>query len=109
MNHARLLAQGVLDGVPVFDYAPTTLLGIAILLLFLGKLAPWPVIRDKNERIAYLESALAKSLEANAVKDQALIAEQAARAETSRQLSEEQKTGEVVRRFFDGLGQALPR
>lgn len=91
------------DGVPIFDYAPGTLLGVGILLLMLGRIAPWPVIRDKNERIAYLESALQKSIDAHAVTNQALAVEQAAHGETRRMLAEEQKTGEIVRNLFDGL------
>ena len=96
-----------MDGVPILDYTPEGLLGLFFVLIFFGRMAPWPTIKQLYQRIAFLESSIEKLLEAGAVKDAALRAEQDAHAETSRQLTEEQKTGEVVRHFIDGLGQAI--
>lgn len=71
-----------MEGIPILDYAPPTLLGIAVLMVFLGLLVPYRVVKQHLERIQFLESALAKAQEA---------------------LEEEQKTGKVVRHFFEGL------
>lgn len=103
MTPYALVTQGALDGVPVFDYAPSTLLGIGVLMLLMGRLVPWTVVKDKNAQNAKLESAVAKLLEAGAVKDQALLTEQNAHSETRRMLAEEQKTGEIVRKVFGGV------
>lgn len=106
---AVMVGRAVIDGVQFVDYTPAGLLALFIVLIAVGRLAPWPVIKDKNTQIAKLESAVAKLLEAGAVKDKALLAEQNAHGETRRMLIEEQKTGAVIRRFLDGLDQAIPR
>lgn len=67
---------------PIFDYSAQTLLGIVVLCIVFGLLVPIRTVRQLLQRIAYLESALDKSQEA---------------------LKEEQRTGAVVRHFFEGL------
>jgi len=71
-----------MEGLPILDYAPSTLLGVGVLMVFFGLLVPYRVVKQLLDRISYLESALEKSQSA---------------------LAEEQKTGEVVRHFFEGL------
>lgn len=65
----------MVNGVPILDYTPQTLLGITILSLLFGWIVPYRVVKQLLARIAYLESALSK----------------------------EQETNQVVRHFFDGL------
>lgn len=77
----------MVSGVPILDYTPQTLLGVGIVMMFLGWLVPYRTVKQLLERIAYLESALSK--------------EQAARAE-------ELETSKVVRHFFDGLSRGDP-
>lgn len=72
--------------MPILDYTPETLLGVVVVLIFLGWLVPYRVVKQYQERIAFLESALTKTQDA---------------------LTEEQKTGEVVRHFFDGLNRGV--
>lgn len=87
-----------MEGITLVDYTQSTLIGIFIVLIAFGRLVPWSIVRDKNERIAHLESALDKSLDAISI-------EQAAHSETRRMLNEERRTGEIVRRVFeDGTG-----
>jgi hypothetical protein len=48
----------LLDGIPIGDFAPATLLGITILLILLGRLIPRPTYNEKKEecerwRLAY--------------------------------------------------------
>lgn len=69
----------MLNGVPILDYTPQTLLGITILSLLFGWIVPYRVVKQLLARIAYLESALSKEQQAN------------------------QETGQVVRNFFDSL------
>jgi hypothetical protein len=76
--------SGLFGGLPVLDYAPQTLLGVAVLFIFAGWLVPYRTVKEKDARIAYLEGALTT---------------------TQAALAEEQKTGKVVRHFFEGLGQ----
>lgn len=75
-----------MEHVPVLDYTPEGLLGIVVALIFFGVLVPYRTVKQYLARIAYLESALAKTQEA---------------------LAEEQKTGAVVRHFFDGLSRGV--
>lgn len=72
----------MVNGVPILDYTPQTLLGITILSLLFGWIVPYRVVKQLLARIAYLESALEK--------------EQIARAE-------DQETSRVVRHFFNSL------
>jgi hypothetical protein len=71
-----------MDGVPILDYTPEGLLGLVVVLILFGVLVPYRVVKQLLEEIAHLRSALGKSQDA---------------------LIEEQKTGQVVRRFFEGL------
>lgn len=71
-----------MEGLPILDYTPQTLLGIVILLILFGRLVPYTVVKQLREENAFLRSTVEK--------------EQAAR-------EEEQKTGRVVRHFFEGL------
>lgn len=72
----------MIEGIPIGDYAPETLLGIGVVLIFLGLLVPYRFVKTLLERIEHLESANAKLTDA---------------------LKEEQETGRVVRHFFEGL------
>lgn len=72
-----------MDGVPILDYTPEGLLGLVVVLILFGVLVPARIVKSKDAEIAHLRSALDKSQDA---------------------LKEEQKTGEVVRHFFEGLG-----
>lgn len=71
-----------MDSFPIIDYAPSTLVGIFVLMVFFGALVPWRVVKQLNTRIAHLESTVDRLQDA---------------------LEEEQKTGQVVRHFFEGL------
>lgn len=72
-----------MDGIPILDYTPATLLGVLILMLLAGKgIVPASSLKMYIEQNAYLRSALEKSQEA---------------------LAEEQKTTEIVRRVFGDL------
>lgn len=72
-----------MDGIPILDYTPEGLLGLVVVLILFGVLVPARVLKQKDTENAFLKSALEKAQQA---------------------LAEEQKTGEVVRHFFEGLG-----
>lgn len=82
-----------MQGFPILDYAPSTLLGIGVLLVFFGLLVPYRTVKQLLARIAYLESALTK--------------EQAAHSETIRQNTDNLETNRLVRAVFDSLGQGI--
>lgn len=82
-----------MDGFPILDYTPATLLGIGVLLVLLGGLVPSRSIKPMREEIAYLRSALQK--------------EQQAHAETVRQNGELLETNKLVRAVFESLERAV--
>jgi hypothetical protein len=72
-----------MDGFPIFDYTPAGLLGLVVLLTLFGRFGYLPTaLKSLKEENAHLRAANEKLLAA---------------------LESEQKTGEVVRRFFEGL------
>lgn len=72
-----------MDGLPILDYAPGTLLGIGVLLVFFGRLVPYTTVKQLLEEIKYLRSTNAKQAEA---------------------LEEAQATNKIVRLVFEELG-----
>lgn len=57
----------MLDGIPVVDFTAPTLLGIAILLLLLGRIVPVSFLRDKDAeaerwRLAYEDEKTARKI-----------------------------------------------
>lgn len=82
-----------MDGLPILDYTPETLLGIGVLAIMFGWLVPLRAVKQLLQRIAYLESALEK--------------EQAAHAETVRQNGELLETNSLVKAVFTALERAV--
>ena len=89
-----------MEGLPLLDYAPGTLLGIGVLLIFFGKLVPWPSVkRDREQLLArietlegtvtYLEAALNKTNDAL--------------AETIQQNTDYQETTRLARATWQAL------
>lgn len=78
-----------MQGLPILDYAPSTLLGVGTLMVFFGLLVPYRTVKQLLQRIEYLESALAK--------------EQAAHAETIAQNSDYQETTKLARATWQAL------
>lgn len=70
------------EGVPILDYAPSTLLGICVLLVFFGRLVPYRAVKQLLDENAFLRSTNEKQAEA---------------------LAEAQATAKVVQHFFEGL------
>lgn len=77
-----------LTDIPIGDYTPEGLLGLVVLFIFIGWLVPYRVVKEKDQRIAYLESALSKEQATNA---------------------ERLETDKVVRHFIDGLSRGIER
>lgn len=71
-----------MDSFPIIDYAPGTLVGVFVLCVCFGVLVPWRVVKQYLAQIKFLQDEN-KQLRAA--------------------LEEEQKTGKVVRHFFEGL------
>lgn len=57
----------MLDGVPIKDLSIATLLGIAVLLVFIGRLIPYPRYKEKVQEAADWKKAYEKSEEARAI------------------------------------------
>lgn len=75
----------MLEGIPILDYAPGTLLGIGILLIFFDRLVPYRAVKRLLDENAYLRSTNEKQAAA---------------------LEEAQATAKVVRHFFESLDKA---
>lgn len=47
----------MIDGIPVLDYTAETLLGIVVLLVFIGRLVPAWYVKQLENRVASLEKS----------------------------------------------------
>ena len=75
-------AAASIEGIPILDYTPETLVGVTILALIFGWLVPYRAVKLKDEEIAVLRSTNAKLVDS---------------------LSEHDETLKVYRRLFGSL------
>lgn len=52
------------EGVPILDYAPSTLLGICVLLILFGRLVPYRAVKQILDENQFLRSTNTKQAEA---------------------------------------------
>lgn len=55
----------MIDGIPIVEYTPAALLGIGVIMLFLGWLVPRWYVRQLEARVEALEAANAELLNQN--------------------------------------------